>query len=553
MRATILACFFFASLPAQASSSALVEAECARAIALAEGRVAGSGIPYLTLDSRVDPEAEKAREESLRVGLAVNLSDLARRSRASARGEADCERIRAKARAAGAEASARLSVLIAGLSARREAISASLVTAEKTLADRKRRLGARQETRARVDAVARTVAVLRQDLLDADVELSRVRRNAEGLGAPPHDTANLLAAAATAAAASARATEDDVRGPAWDFTVGAGWAKKRTHFEGETYYSTGQPYYAQVGIAWRPGVAFTRGAEADVVKGEIAPLETAAAAWDAERQDLVRMYEAKLALVAERLASVRADHAVAAASRLPDALVFADRLAQDEQGLAADEADWKARLVVLAAAPSAPQPPKPESSFSSISRVDTLTFTEGKADSSTGGTFTTKSPKIRARAEGAKGSRKLTAHFTYVGPTAKIEKLASGAERRQLGVFLAAKDQCNLLYVMWRLPDEIVVQKKLNPGKATHDACGNDGYATIKPEKSAAAPTLKPGQKHTLSATLSAGRLDVEIDGQAVWSGLIDVSGLDPATGDAGWRSDNVEAAFSLARAGDAP
>ena len=82
MRVVSLVFVLFGASPAAAAESALVDAECARAIALAEGRVAGTGVPFLTLDSRVEPEADEAREESLRVGVAVNLSDFARRSRA---------------------------------------------------------------------------------------------------------------------------------------------------------------------------------------------------------------------------------------------------------------------------------------------------------------------------------------------------------------------------------------------------------------------------------------------------------------------------------------
>lgn len=135
--------------------------------------------------------------------------------------------------------------------------------------------------------------------------------------------------------------------------------------------------------------------------------------------------------------------------------------------------------------------------------------------------------------------------FRYRGPTAQQVRLASGAERRQLGLKLKAQDTCNLIYVMWRLVPEpkIVVSYKNNPGSAQHAQCGNHGYTNLTPVESRLPPPLVEGEEHELSADLRAGILSVEVDGGVVWRGELPRSAL-MLRGAVGVRSDNV--AWSL-------
>lgn len=130
--------------------------------------------------------------------------------------------------------------------------------------------------------------------------------------------------------------------------------------------------------------------------------------------------------------------------------------------------------------------------------------------------------------------------FTYRGPSAQTAPLASGELRRQIGLKLRAKDTCNLLYVMWHIDpsDGLAVSVKHNPGKSTHEACGDHGYSNLRPTASAPVPRLRPNERHILRAEIDGSALRVLVDGAVAWSGVLPSEAF-TFNGPAGVRSDN--------------
>jgi hypothetical protein len=113
----------------------------------------------------------------------------------------------------------------------------------------------------------------------------------------------------------------------------------------------------------------------------------------------------------------------------------------------------------------------------------------------------------------------VAAHFTYLGPTDKEAKLASGEERRQFGFKLHAQDACTVVYAMCRIEPEpkLVVSVKSNPGQHTSAECGNRGYRDIKPFRDYPVPLLRSGDSHWFRAEMHGARLRVSVDDALVW------------------------------------
>jgi hypothetical protein len=166
--------------------------------------------------------------------------------------------------------------------------------------------------------------------------------------------------------------------------------------------------------------------------------------------------------------------------------------------------------------------------------------TLGQARPLPGGAWRVDDAKLRATIAGSNGTG-ISLTFRLLGATAEQAPLGSGELRQQLGLELSARDQCNLLYVMWRLQPraELVVQVKRNPGDSTHAECENGGYQRLRPTRTAALPALLPGRLYTLAARIERGRLEVTIDGVSVWHGPLDRAALE-LSGNAGLRSDNL-------------
>jgi len=153
-------------------------------------------------------------------------------------------------------------------------------------------------------------------------------------------------------------------------------------------------------------------------------------------------------------------------------------------------------------------------------------------------------PTMRAFAHETSGDAAALT-FTYRGETEQARALASGQERRQLGLKLRAANGCNLVYVMWRLDPKpkLEISVKYNPGMTTHKQCGASGYTKVAPVEHRVVPPLVAGDTHTLHAEIAGDRLTVWIDDQPSWRGTLPAQARE-LSGPAGLRSDNL--AFDL-------
>jgi len=196
-------------------------------------------------------------------------------------------------------------------------------------------------------------------------------------------------------------------------------------------------------------------------------------------------------------------------------------------------------LVLLAACGGSPSQAAPDRAIGKLEHADSWCVTKGAA--AIGGTVT--EPTVRAVALGTQGDA-AALKFTYRGHTEKMRELASGQERRQLGLKLRAKNGCNVVYVMYRMDPapRIDVSVKSNPNATTHADCGADGYTKVKGSSDAKlslVPVLAAGDTHTLRAVITGDELRAFIDDRLVWHGTLPDSARELA-GPAGVRSDNL-------------
>jgi hypothetical protein len=149
-------------------------------------------------------------------------------------------------------------------------------------------------------------------------------------------------------------------------------------------------------------------------------------------------------------------------------------------------------------------------------------------------------PTFRAVARGHAGdaaSLKVVVH----GATAEARALASGQQRRQLGLKLRAANGCNLVYVMWRLDPrpKLEVSIKRNAGARTASECGARGYTKVRADGALPPPALDDGAPHELRAEIAGDALTAWIDGRVTWQGRLPDEARELA-GPAGLRSDNL-------------
>lgn len=147
-------------------------------------------------------------------------------------------------------------------------------------------------------------------------------------------------------------------------------------------------------------------------------------------------------------------------------------------------------------------------------------------------------PKVRAVVPGAAGDA-AELRFVYAGQTSITVPLASGEVRQQVGLKLQAADGCNLIYVMWRMGEGVVVSIKRNPGQHTHAECGVRGYRNLPPELRIPIPAPQVGSAHRLEAAIDDGVLVARVDGDEVWRGRLDATARE-LRGPPGLRTDNV-------------
>jgi hypothetical protein len=173
-------------------------------------------------------------------------------------------------------------------------------------------------------------------------------------------------------------------------------------------------------------------------------------------------------------------------------------------------------------------------------RPDALCVTDGTATALPGDRLAIETPASRAIMTVATAPR-AELRFHYFGGTEGSKPLASGEMRRQVGLKLLAQDQCNLLYVMWRIEpaSRIVVSVKRNPGMNTHAACDAHGYTNLRSATKATTPSVSAGESHTLRAELRGDALSVYADDRIAWAGPVggEIAGL---SGPVGFRTDNA-------------
>lgn len=202
--------------------------------------------------------------------------------------------------------------------------------------------------------------------------------------------------------------------------------------------------------------------------------------------------------------------------------------------------------LLVAGTVMAQRPSGPEPALVQLGR-DQLDVTEGTVEEGAHSRLSVATPKMRAVARMAT-AQSVQLSFTYLGPTATGEALASGQMRRQVGLKLRAADPCNLVYVMWRIEPKaaLVVSLKTNAGQHTSEDCGNGGYENIRAARARPVAGIQPGSTHVLRADLGADRLTVWADGGVVWDGPLPGEAY-KRDGPVGMRTDNARLEFDLA------
>jgi hypothetical protein len=180
------------------------------------------------------------------------------------------------------------------------------------------------------------------------------------------------------------------------------------------------------------------------------------------------------------------------------------------------------------------------------SPAEQFCITEGRITRAENRWMRVDSTKMRA-VLGSTSNPEAEIRFRYLGETEDRSLLRSGAERTQIGLKLKAQDDCNVLYVMWRVSpvSSLVVSVKSNPGQHRHAECGNSGYTNLYGTLSRPIPKLAEGSEHSLHAALAGTSLSVDVDGALVWEGNVenDVLRFD---GPVGLRSDNARFDFQF-------
>jgi hypothetical protein len=194
------------------------------------------------------------------------------------------------------------------------------------------------------------------------------------------------------------------------------------------------------------------------------------------------------------------------------------------------------------------QPPKasPREDNSALSRtltaIDTpaLCVTKGKVSGEGIASRRIDVPTFRAVAPGHAGDAAAMKVIVH-GSSETSRALASGQERRQVGLKLRAQDGCNLVYVMWRLDPKpkLEVSVKRNAGERTAKECGANGYTKVKPWRTKRLPALIDAMEHELRAEITGSALVASVDGEIVWEGTLPEAAAD-LRGPAGVRSDNL-------------
>jgi hypothetical protein len=181
-----------------------------------------------------------------------------------------------------------------------------------------------------------------------------------------------------------------------------------------------------------------------------------------------------------------------------------------------------------------------------VNPAEQFCITEGRIVAADGPWMRVESTKMRA-VLGLASKPEAELRFRYLGETEDRSKLLSGGERTQLGLKLKAQDDCNVLYVMWRISpvSSLVVSVKSNPGQHRHSECGNSGYTNIRGTFTGSVPKMAEGSEHSLHAVLNGASLSVDVDGAPTWQGNVGEDALH-FDGPVGMRSDNARFDFQF-------
>jgi hypothetical protein len=213
-----------------------------------------------------------------------------------------------------------------------------------------------------------------------------------------------------------------------------------------------------------------------------------------------------------------------------------------EDRLRVPERTWSRWLIPIVASAVAWCPAAVLAQAGALQRMplDALCVTDGSATALPGDRIDIATPASRAIMRVPTAPR-AELRFHYYGESEGSKPLASGEMRQQVGLKVLAQDQCNLLYVMWRIQpaSRVVVSVKRNPGMNTHAACDAHGYTNLRPATQATTPAVNPGDSHSLRAEVRGDALTVYADERVAWAGSVgrEVAGL---SGPVGFRTDNA-------------
>lgn len=199
--------------------------------------------------------------------------------------------------------------------------------------------------------------------------------------------------------------------------------------------------------------------------------------------------------------------------------------------------------------PTAPIPPSPWKPIG----LNSLNVTQGKITAvAPNATLATTDPAVRAvHLGGVHSSARVW--FRYLGKSTSDKPLDSGEYRRQIGLKLRHKNQCNLVYVMWHIEpvSQIQVLIKRNPGQTTYNQCRSNGYKPVANIPVAAAGSgphwLAARTRRTATGDLA---LSVYADGVQHYGAkpgeILSAADTRDIEGPIGVRSDNGHFVFQL-------
>jgi hypothetical protein len=554
-------------LSAGAYSATDPQKKCSEIREAISQRAAAYGWPQIVAQSEMEPNSGGGRSDRFRIGLSWNLSEYSRKKLARERADAECDLVEKEDKLSQEMETQLARAGYAGLLMRKKNLEQFLADATESFDMKKRKLTAHLDTRDNVNRSAVEIFQLKRLIIESDEELGNIEVSGLGngdLAAPSAVNTDHLQMAVEAAAVTAKSkVGGDAIGPAWDLVLNGGYEKRTDSEQAVAVDRKELPVYAGVEFRWKLGHVIPRPDDADAENqgNESGTLyRSTIKNFEAKKKVYIESLEKKIALANIRITQIKSDLAAIAGTKDSGSSQFADTLNQALKIHLVDLADWQARLAVLKNDSSlgngdnpigsgnigVPTNARPPSSHYLDFQV-----TKGRVGKTPSGLFRALEEKIRAEVVDRAGILKFRTRVRYLGPTGKVIPLGSGISRQQFGVYLAAKNQCNRLYVMWRAPTstergQVVVQKKINAGDATHEDCENRGYETVLPKSAESINIIPDGQEFTFDVQIASENLTVTVGDKTVWQGHVDLSELDPTHGAIGFRSDNVNVDFAI-------